>query len=58
MAKMGRPKVENPMEHLSIRLDAETKQILNEYCTKKEKSRGAVIREAIHFLCGKNKTSH
>mgnify|MGYP001623654379 CR=1 FL=1 len=53
MAKMGRPKVENPMEHLSIRLDAETKQILNEYCTDKEKSRGAVIREAVHLLCGK-----
>lgn len=53
MAKMGRPKVENPMEHLSIRLDAETKQILNEYCKEKEKPRGAVIREAIHFLCGK-----
>ena len=53
MAKMGRPKVENPMEHLSIRLDAETKQILNEYCTKKETSRGAAIREAIHFLCSK-----
>lgn len=53
MAKMGRPKVENPMEHLSIRLDVETKRILNEYCKEKEKPRGAVIREAIHFLCSK-----
>lgn len=50
---MGRPKVENPMKNLSIRLDVETERILKDYCTNKGTSRGAAIRKAVHLLCGK-----
>lgn len=48
MAKMGRPKCENSMDHVcTIRMDESTVKRLEAYCRKMKLSKSVVIREAI-----------
>ncbi len=55
-AKMGRPKVENPIGiKLSIRLDAEMEKKLNAYCQKHKISKGEAIRKGLHLLLDEEK---
>lgn len=52
-AKMGRP-TDNPKEErITVRLDSECTQVLNEYCQKTGESRAEAIRQGIKGL--KNK---
>lgn len=49
--KMGRPKVENPINiRTSVRLDAETDKKLNEYCKIHQITKGEAIRKGVHLL--------
>jgi len=49
--KMGRPKSDNPMnERLTIRMDKETSNILNNYCSKKGIEKAEGVRDGIHRL--------
>lgn len=51
MAKMGRPKANNPKSiRFGIRLDEETADILKAYCDKYNISKGEAIRQAIQNL--------
>lgn len=48
MAKMGRPKCENNMDHVcTIRMDESTVKRLEAYCRKMRLKKSVVIREAI-----------
>ena len=48
MAKMGRPKCENNMDHVCIiRMDEFTVKRLEAYCKKMRLKKSVVIREAI-----------
>lgn len=48
MAKMGRPKCENNMNHVcTIRMDESTVKRLEAYCRKMKLNKSVVIREAI-----------
>lgn len=48
MGKIGRPKGRNNKEYnYSLRLDEETKSILEEYCTENNVAKSEAIREAI-----------
>lgn len=48
MAKMGRPKCENNMDHVcTIRMDEFTVKRLEAYCRKMRLKKSVVIREAI-----------
>ena len=48
--KMGRP-TDNPKRHeIKARIDDETSQILNDYCSQKNKSKAEGIRDGIHRL--------
>lgn len=50
-AKMGRPKLDNPINiRTSVRLDAETDRKLTEYCKKHHITKGAAIREGVLLL--------
>lgn len=54
--RTGRPKMENPKSiNYSIRLDAETERLLQEYCIKHDISKGAAIRKGIHLLLAQEK---
>lgn len=49
--RTGRPKSENPKsERITVRLDSETSQILNEYCEKESIDRAEGIRRGIQKL--------
>lgn len=49
--RTGRPKVDNPKGiNLTIRIDPETEQRLQDYCQKNNISRGEAIRQGIHLL--------
>lgn len=54
MPRMGRPKVDNPKSKaLTIRLDADTEDLLNEYCIFHKVTKGEAVRRAIILLSGK-----
>jgi len=54
--KMGRPKVENPINiRTSVRLDAETDKKLNEYCKLHQITKGEAIRKGVHLLLAQEK---
>ena len=54
--RTGRPKAEKPKEiRYSIRLDVETENRLQEYCTRHGVTRGEAIRQGIHLLLSENK---
>lgn len=49
--KMGRPKSENPKtDSIHVRLDSETKEILEKYCEQEGISKAEGIRRGIHQL--------
>lgn len=49
--RTGRPKSENPKSNpIHVRLDNETKEILDEYCQQEEISKTEGIRRGIHKL--------
>lgn len=49
-AKVGRP-TDNPKEErITVRLDAESVQILNDYCNEKNIARADAVREGIKRL--------
>lgn len=49
-AKVGRP-TDNPKEErITVRLDAESVQILNDYCNEKNVARADAVREGIKRL--------
>ena len=49
-AKIGRP-TDNPKEErITVRLDAESVQILNDYCVEKNVARADAVREGIKRL--------
>lgn len=51
MPPAGRPKAENPKEiKYSIRMDAETERLLQEYCIKHGITKGEAVRRGIHLL--------
>lgn len=48
--KIGRP-TDNPKgERITVRLDSESTDILNEYCDKQNKTRAEAVREGIKRL--------
>ena len=50
-SKMGRPKADNPKDvRYSIRLDAQTEQKLQAYCSEHGITRGEAVRRAIGLL--------
>ena len=50
---MGRPKAEKPKSiNLTIRLDLETNEKLQDYCDRYKISRGEAIRQGIYLLVG------
>ena len=54
MPRTGRPKIDNANnEKISIRLDAETKKTLEEYCAKNGVSKGEVVRQGIKLVINK-----
>lgn len=54
MPRIGRPKADNPKEvKYSIRLDRETEQRLEQYCQKKNITKGEAIRRGIEMLLEK-----
>ena len=49
--KIGRPRIENPKSNpIHVRLDDETKGILEEYCKQEEIPKTEGIRRGIHKL--------
>ena len=51
MSPVGRPKSENPKQtRFSIRLDTETEKKLEEYCRKRNVSKGEAIRRGIELI--------
>lgn len=55
-ARTGRPKKDNPITRkLSVRLDEETEQKLDEYCEIHQVSRAEAIRRGIHLIWLKRK---
>lgn len=49
--KVGRPKSENPKSNpIHVRLDSETKGILEQYCLQEEIPKTEGIRRGIHKL--------
>ena len=49
--RTGRPKSENPKSNpIHVRLDNETKEILDEYCQQEEIPKKEGIRRGIHKL--------
>lgn len=54
--KTGRPKVEQPKDiRYSVRLDEETEQKLQGYCSKYNITKGEAIRQGIHLLLSQEK---
>lgn len=54
MAKVGRPKVDNPKgDKFSFRLDGATVEIIDDYCRGNGITRSEAIRRAIMLLSGK-----
>ncbi|MCM1007358.1 MAG: CopG family transcriptional regulator [Ruminococcus flavefaciens] len=52
--RTGRPKEENPKDiRYSVRLDAETERLLQDYCKKHNITKGEAIRQGIHLLLQK-----
>lgn len=52
---MGRPKAEKPKSiNLTIRLDLETNEKLQNYCDRCKISRGEAIRQGIYLLIGED----
>lgn len=53
--KMGRPKVENPVSiTVTVRIDAITKKVLDDYCKSHDVSKGEAIRNGIQLLQNEN----
>lgn len=51
MSLMGRPKSDNPKsEQVTVRLDKEHSEILNEYCKKEKVEKAVAIRRGIKKL--------
>lgn len=51
MAKVGRPKgINNKEYNYTLRMDEDTKLILETYCSENNISKSVAIREAIIFL--------
>ena len=51
MSPVGRPKAENPKQsRFSVRLDAETEKMLEQYCESRGISKGEAVRRGIHLL--------
>lgn len=51
MSQMGRPKSDNPKsEKVTVRLDKEHSEILNEYCEKENVEKAEAIRRGIRKL--------
>lgn len=54
--RTGRPKVDNPINiRTSVRLDKETDDRLNEYCTRNHMTKGEAIRKGVHLLLDNEK---
>ena len=54
-AAMGRPKIENANNiKLSTRINKDLNDRLEEYCKQTGKTKGAVIREGVEKVLGKN----
>lgn len=54
--RTGRPKVDNPKNiNYSVRLDAETEKLLQEYCLKHGITKGEAIRQGIYLLLAQKK---
>ena len=52
--RTGRPPIENPMsERITVRLDKESSQILQEYCKDNHVERAEAIRRGIKKLAQK-----
>lgn len=51
MPRTGRPKSENPKsEAIHIRVDAETREILRDYCEQENVPKTEAVRRGIHKL--------
>lgn len=49
--RMGRPPIDNPKsERITVRIDKEYSEILNEYCKKNKVDRAEAVREGIKRL--------
>lgn len=49
--RTGRPPIENPKsERITVRIDKEYSEILNEYCKEKKVDRAEAVREGIKRL--------
>lgn len=56
MTPIGRPKSEKPKSNrFSIRLDDETEENLNNYCSEHNITKGEAVRQGIHLLLKKKK---
>lgn len=54
--RTGRPKVDNPINiRTSVRLDKETDDKLNKYCSEHGITKGEAIRKGVHLLLDKGK---
>ncbi len=57
MGKMGRPKVENPINiREGVRLDAKTHERLLKYCRECGITKGEAIRKGVLLLLGEKNT--
>ena len=53
-AKMGRPPIDNPKsDRITIRIDKDTKSILEQYCKENNIDKATAVREAIHNMAKK-----
>nr|DAL91864.1 MAG TPA: NikA, BACTERIAL CONJUGATION, RELAXASE, DNA [Caudoviricetes sp.] len=51
--RTGRPKSDNPKDiRYSIRLDVETEQLLAQYCSEHNITKGEAVRRGIQLLLG------
>ncbi len=58
MSPVGRPKADKPKDiRFSIRLDAETEEKLQTYCTKHGITKGEAIRQGIYLLLNQESSS-
>ena len=56
MSRTGRPKIANAITSaITIKVDAETKKALEDYCTKNSVSKGEVVRQGIKMVIEEKK---
>lgn len=56
MPRTGRPKTDNAITlAMTIKIDAETKKALEDYCAKNNVSKGEVVRQGIKLVIDNKK---